>query len=81
MYDHDASRGVFFLTANRINAVSRHARTLLPHTPGTLSIVLILEVSYPEMCNLIGVLKFLDRYRQDVHESPDPLSLFQPRSG
>ena len=52
------------------------ARTLLPHARGALSIVLILAVSCPELCNLIGVPKFLEGYMQDVHESPDHLSLF-----
>ena len=80
---YDASCGVYLVTANRINAVGRlaGARTLLWHMRGSLSIIHTLAVAGPELCDMIGVPKFLDRYLPDVHEFPDPLSLFQHRRG
>ena len=64
-----------------INTVGRlaGAHTLLWRTQGALSIIHTLAVAGPELCDLIGILKFLGRYTPDVHESPDrdPLSLFQ----
>ena len=80
---YDASCSVHLVSPNRINAVGRlaGARTLLWHMRSALSIIHTLAVAGPELCDLIGVLKFLDRYTPDVLESPDPLSLFQNRRG
>ena len=35
----------------------------------------VLELSHAACCNLIGVWKFLNGDKLDVHDSPDPLSL------
>ena len=68
---------------SKFNVVGRLAvaHTLLWYAWGALSIIHILAVSGPELCDLIGVLKFLSRYTPDVQEYPDPLSLFQRRRG
>ena len=80
---YDASCGVYLVTANRINAVGwlAGARMLLWHMRGSLSIIHTLAVAGPELCDMIVVLKFLDRYLLDVREFPDSLSLFQHRRG
>ena len=61
--------------------ITIRTRTLPCHMWGTLSIRHIFEVSCSELCNLIGVLRFLDGYTPDVHGSPDPVSLFLRRRG
>ena len=37
----------------------------------------VLELSHAACCNLIGVWKFLNGDKPDVHDSPDPLSLLE----
>ena len=44
-------------------------------------ILCLLELSHAVYCNLIGVWKFLNGDTLDVHNSPDPLSLFLSRRG
>ena len=78
---------MYVVTANLINCgrparkVHMHAQivicTLPRHTRGALGIYTShsYTVSCSELCDLIGVKKFQDRYThvQDVHDSPDPL--------
>ena len=81
---YDASCSVYLVTANRINAVARlaGAHTLLWHTRGALSIIhscgggprALRSDWCPEIPGWIHAAP-------DVHESPDPLSLFQRRRG
>ena len=84
---YDASHGMYVVATNRIliavgqlgmcTCVNSHAYV----TMGMLSIIHILAVPCSELCNLTGVLKFLNRYTLDVHGSPDPLSFFLHRRG
>jgi hypothetical protein len=41
----------------------------------------VLELSCAAYCNLIGAWNFLNGDKPDVHDSPDPLSLFPSGTG
>ena len=69
---YDTSCSMYSVAANQINAGSRCMFATMACTGALISIIYVLVVSCPELCDLIGVLKFLNEYMPDVY---DPLTL------